>query len=327
MMMEVCYGFFRLGDGSPVNNAFLIVYDIGATPQWAATARGNDVQLSGGITFGIASIYARVAAVGTSRYVYSGPITAAGTTTFYNGDGSASAVSVTSSAPSVYVAAISTGGTQIWANRIQGTGSKPFLLSLCMDTADNTYAVIYQSEAILTFYNSAGVAVGTNTLVGSDAYALVLVCYNPGGDIQWINQIGSASPLNLSPIRIMFDISGDLFVHGTYPFTDLHFYDDTSSLVRTLTHFGNTDAFIAKYTTAGVLKWAAATGGVKDTLAIWSEPAAAGRTYTVYQYDTSNDFPGANLEVKDATGTVRETRPPTLGSTSLAVAKYPAGGV
>jgi hypothetical protein len=317
----------RFGNGFPINNAFVIVYNIGATPQWAATARGNNVQLSGGIGFGIASIYTRIAAVGTSRYVYSGPIAAAGTTTFYNGDGSVSPVSVPSNNPSVYIAAISTGGGQIWANRVEGGGgTKPLNMCMCMDATNNTYAIFYQSEPVLAFYDKFNVLVRTNTLVGSDAYALVLVCYNPGGDIQWINQISSASPLDF-PIRIMFDTSGDLFVHGSYPLTDLHFYDDTSSLVRTLTHFGNTDAFIAKYTTAGVLKWAAAAGGVKDTLAIWSEPAAAGRTYTVYQYDTSNDFPGANLEVKDATDTVRETRPPTLGSTSLAVAKYPAGGV
>lgn len=323
---SVVLALSRPGDGFPINNAFFIAYDVGATPQWAATARGNDVQLSGGITFGIWSIYTRIAAIGTTRYVYSGPITAAGTTTFYNGDGSISGVSVPSANPCVYIAAILPVGAQLWANRVEGTGSKPLNMCLCMDAANNTYAVIYQSEATLTFYDSFGGIQATNTLVGGDTSARVLVCYDAGGILQWIRQIGSASPLDF-PIRIMFDSSGDLFVHGTYPFTDLHFYDGASSLVRTLTHFGDKDAFIAKYTTAGVLKWAAATGGVNDTIAIWSEPAAAGRTYTVYQYDTPAELPGATLQVKDALDVIRFTRPSTLGKTSLAVAKYPAGGV
>jgi len=317
----------RFGNGFPINNAFVIVYNIGATPQWAATAASDfpDVQLGGGITFGIASIYARVIAVGASRYVYSGPITGAGVTDFYDGGGSASTESVTSTAPSVYIAAISTGGTPLWANLIEGTGSTPILMCLCMDAAENTYAVIYQYENTLTFYDPPGST--TNTLVAGDADALVLVSYDPDGLLRWIRQIGSASPLNLSPVRIMFDSSGDLFVHGSYPYTDVYFYDGTSALVRTLTHFGNTDSFIAKYTTAGTFKWAAPAGGVNDTLAIWSEPAAAGRTYTVYQYDISNDFSGPNLTVMDASGNVRETRPaapePVL---SYAVAKYPAKG-
>lgn len=313
----------RPGDGFPRNNAFLIVYDIGATPQWAATVRGNDVYLNGGVTFGLASIYARVVAVGASQYVYGGAISAAGTTTFYNGDGSASAVSVTSSAPSVYIAAISTGDVQIWANRIQGTGSKPFLMCLCMDSVENTYAVVYQSETTLTFYDPTGFA--TNTLVAGDADALVIVCYNPGGALQWIRQIGSASPLEF-PIRIMFDTSGDLFIQGSYPFTDLHFYDGTSTLIRTLTHDGDVDGFIAKYSIVGDFKWAAAAGGANFTVTVWSEPAASGRTYTTYQYDASFIFPGP-FEVKDANDTVREIRTADPGFTSYAVAKYPAAGV
>lgn len=315
----------RPGDGFPINNAFLIVYDIGATPQWAATVRGNDVQLNGGVTFGLASIYARVIAVGASRYVYGGPITAAGATTFYNGDGSASAVSVTSSAPSAYIAAITTGGAQIWANLIEGTGSKPILMCLCMDSAENTYAVVYQSETTLTFYDPTGAAVATNTLVAGDARALVIVCYNPGGALQWIRQIGSASPLDF-PIRIMFDTSGDLFIQGSYPFTDLHFYDGTSTLIRTLTHDGDVDGFIAKYSIVGDFKWAAAAGGANFTVTVWSEPAASGRTYTTYQYDASFIFPGP-FEVKDANDTVREIRTADPGFTSYAVAKYPAAGV
>ncbi len=146
-------------------------------------------------------------------------------------------------------------GTPVWARRYGGTNvSGPNVStygSLAVDASGNAY--------FASSFHSGSLVVGNNTLpsLGGSSNALqtiVVARIDAGGTASWARSYGTASA-NSRAVSIKLDAAGNPLVSGYFNGATLGF--GTAVLTRS----GVTDAFLARFDTAGNLVWVQNYGG------------------------------------------------------------------
>ncbi len=294
--------------GAGFQDAFVAKYSSAGAVLWAARAAStaNDEML------GIAT--------DASGDVYvTGWCTAA--VTFFNQGPSGSGVVTlpfTGGIFDCFVAKYSSAGAVLWAARIAGTGDDRGF-GIATDPSGNVVVIGYYSAEV-TVYNQGPSGSGVVTLPfsgsGNDCF---VAKYSSAGAVLWAARIGStASDIGYG---ITADSSGSVLVTGFYSATVTFFNQGPSgSAGTTLSNSGGTDGFIAKYSSAGAVLWAAriASTGGDQVNAIDTD--ASGDVYITGRYGAAVTF--FNQGPSGSAGTTL----PYIGGSDCFVAKYSSAG-
>lgn len=169
-----------------------------------------------------------------------------------------------------------------------GLGSASFESgqSLALDGTGNLYVVGTHAAA---FDVDPSAAVVTLSHAGSSD--IFLAKYNAAGALVWAFSLGSANAE--SPSAVALDAVGDVYIAGRYQGT-LDFDPDVP--VASQTSAGNTDIFVAKYSSAGVYQWAISMGGTSADEALSLCVSGTSRVFVVGSFNAIVDFdPGAGV--------------------------------
>lgn len=146
-----------------------------------------------------------------------------------------------------------------WSVGVWGGGNVD--ASVATDSSGNSYIVGRgASGATLTARNANMTTFATTltTLGLSDGF---IVKCNTSGFVQWVAKIGSTTADTV--YNVALDSDGSAYVvgrSGSGGNVSAYNFDGTQ-FSKTITNLGNTDAFIVKYNTSGVVQWLAKIGG------------------------------------------------------------------
>jgi hypothetical protein len=163
-----------------------------------------------------------------------------------------------------------------WATNIENTGEA--FSKITVDSNRNIYFVGSYNSSLITinnfnFKNNTGTVVttpyGTLTNSGGGGYGdIYMVKYNENGMAQWATKIVGAG--YDVPTELSVDNLGNIYIIGTYTSNSVTIYNFVSggnggaivlSEYGTLANDGETNTFIVKYNTSGVVQWATRIGG------------------------------------------------------------------
>ncbi len=154
----------------------------------------------------------------------------------------------------IYLTKYNSAGTRQWTRLAGTTGSdQSGWGAVAVDGSGNSYVTGYTS----------GNLDGETNAGGSDA---VLIKYNSAGTKQWTRLLGTAG--SDSAWAVAVDGSGNIYISG---FTDGNLGGETNS--------GGTDAFLAKYNSAGTLQWTRLLGNATLTYSYAVAVAGSGNIY------------------------------------------------
>jgi hypothetical protein len=134
----------------------------------------------------------------------------------------------------------------VWGTEMGGaSGNVP---DLCTDSNGNCYVVCH--------FNSTNAVVGGVILTNTGGYDTYLVKYNSSGQAQWVKQfLGSSTDLGLA---VAVDSTGSAYFVGSFysPVLSIDGFSVTNS-----TGTSDSDVFIAKFDSNGVVQWLRSFGG------------------------------------------------------------------
>jgi hypothetical protein len=236
---------------------------------------------------------------------------------FFNVDGTvgASLTRAGASGTDAYIAKYTPGGTVAWVAQIAGTLSET-LRGIASDASGSMFVTgSYNTSA--TFYDASRTNSITLAASNDDAY---IAKYLSTGTLSWVARISGTN--NDDGRAVATDASGNVIVTGGY-FTLLSFYNagGASPSGTTLANIGgNQNAFIAKYTSAGVISWAARISNAGSTFGQGISTDSSGNVFITGYYNSALTFSNAS-QVSNASLAFS-------GGTDVFIAKYTSvGGV
>jgi hypothetical protein len=230
---------------SQSSGAPIVKYNTNGAPQWMARIAGS---ASVPTAYGIAK--------DTSGNIYVvGDSGSGAVVTAFSSDGNAFGTTLPNSgSEDALIVKYDTSGIVQWVARIASTGTDR-AYSVATDSGGNLI-VAGDYSAIATAFNSDGTAFGT-TLANSGLSDVFVVKYNSSGFVQWVARIASTAAD--SGFRITTDTSDAIYVTGSGGTGAVvtAFSSDGNAFGTTLPNAGGTDAFLVKYSSAGVVQWTA----------------------------------------------------------------------
>jgi hypothetical protein len=259
---------------------------------------------SGDLGYGIAT--------DTSGNVYvTGYYTAA--LTLYN-TGGTSGATLPFTSFDVFIAKYSSAGAVVWAAQI-ASASVAVGQGIATDTSGNVFVTGYY-DAALTLYNTGGTtgATLTNASATNDVF---IAKYTSAGAVVWATRIASVSSGDVGQ-GIATDTSDNVFVTGYY-YGALTLYNTGGTTGATLSSTaGGNNCFIAKYSSAGAVVWAARIASASGTVGYGIVTDTSGNVFVTGQYD-------AALTLYNTGGTTGATLT-NAGGNDCFVAKYTSAG-
>ena len=225
-------------------DAFIVKYNTNGVAQWGTRATAGLSQDTG---FSVAT--------DTSGNVYVAGAYA-GTVNVVNGNGTNAGSLTDSGLGDAFIVKYNTTGTVQWFTRIAST-ALDIAYGIDTDTSGNVYVIgqCGTTSVNTTAFSAGGTAFPTviGNSAGGDAF---IVKYNTSGAVQWVARIGSNSTTADTGFAIATDNSGNVYVTGRVQLTASVFNANGTAFGTTLTS-NNTDAFVVKYDTNGVVQWVA----------------------------------------------------------------------
>jgi uncharacterized membrane protein (UPF0136 family) len=211
----------------------------------------------------------------------------------------------------VFVAKYTSAGVISWAARIASTGDDQGL-GLATDSSGNVF-VTGTYGAALTLY---GTDATTKTLAVVGGYDAFVAKYTSAGVISWAARIASTTTSDEIGNAIATDSSGNVFVTGFYG--DALTLYGTDATTKTLAFTGGYDCFVAKYTSAGVISWAARIASTNYEYGFRIATDSSGNVFVTGQYQ-------AAVTLYNQDGTTGASLA-FVGGTDCFVAKYNPNG-
>lgn len=179
----------------------------------------------------------------------------------------------------VFVTKSDASGNFIWAKSLGGS-SQDEALGIAIDVFGGVYLTGF-FNAIVDFDPGAG----TN-LLGSNGNADAFILKLDGsGNFVWVNPVGAGADDVGNEIAI--DASGDVIVAGSFQnVVDFN----QSAAFDTLTSFGQTDIFVAKYNPSGNFVWAKKMGGASADLVSAMTLGGGGNVFITGLFSGTADF-------------------------------------
>ena len=213
---------------------------------------------------------------------------------YFNGTVSFGGAPLTSAGNAdIYIAKYTADGTHLWSKRLGGTDNdQP--LALALDSNGN---------AFLTGYFYLSVDFGGGTLASAGDADVWLMKLGSDGRHLWSMRFGG--PGNDVARGLAVNRSGDVVIVG-------HFSGSVDFGSGPLTSAGDTDIFVAKYSSVGSILWARRGGGSGTDSAYSVAMDDAGSVVTAGSFTTLANFGGSPLS--------------PAGGIDIFVAKYDAAG-
>ena len=218
-----------------------------------------------------------------------------------------------------FIAKYSSAGTVLWAARIAGTGGD-IGYGIATDSSGSVF-VTGSYGADPTIYNqgpSGTAGTGLGNLGGNDVF---IAKYSSAGAVLWATQIwGTGGDIGYG---IATDPSGNVFVTGQYS-AEVTILSVGGGGATTLPFTGGIDCFIAKYSSAGAVLWAARIAGTGDDRGYGIATDSSGNVLVTGQYSGA-----LTIFNQGPSGTAGTTLASSVsGSFDTFIAKYsPAGAV
>jgi hypothetical protein len=233
-------------------SAFITKYSTSGVVQWVAYVPSD----------GVTSISGSKNAADSTGVYFAGYYTSPSTVSLLNGDGTASSFTLpASSVRRTFLIKYSASGTIIWTTTI-GSDAGSGATSIGLHSTDVYLTGSYFSTSGVSLFNADGGDPGKSLPISdvnssTDTY---IIKYNTLGEVQWAATINSTGVD--TPSEVTVDSSG-IYVTGSYisasAVTLLN--ADGSNPIKSLPTTTSSDAFVVKYSTSGVVQWAAAIKG------------------------------------------------------------------
>jgi hypothetical protein len=185
----------------------------------------------------------------------------------------------------IFVAKFNRFGTVQWLRR--GGGSN-FVeeegKSIAVDGSGNVYVTGYFSTT--ANFNTPS-STGTNELVSAGSTDIFVAKYNTSGALQWLRRGGGTSGEFGKGIAV--DGSGNVYVTGYFS-TTANFNTPSATGSNELVSAGNTDVFVAKYNTSGVVQWLRRGGGTGSDEGNGIGVDGSGNVYVVGFFNSKASF-------------------------------------
>jgi len=280
--------------GGGINDIFIAKYNSSGAVQWCARAGSNGDDIGRAI-----------AVNGTEVYI-TGVYTT--TCTFYNSAGTAFATTLSRVGNTdIFIAKYNSSGAVQWCARAGSSGAGSGY-SIAVNGTEVYITGVY--SGICTFYNSAGTAFAT-TLAQIGGQDIFIAKYNSSGAVQWCARAGSSGADSGYSIAVN---GTEVYITGNYTGTCTFYNSAGTAFATTLAPMGNTDIFIAKYNSSGVVQWCARAG---------SSGADSGYSIAV---NSSNvyiaGFYTGPCTFYNSAGTAFATTLALLGSNDIFIVKY-----
>jgi hypothetical protein len=306
-----------------VYSAALTLYGTDATTKTLALAGGTyDAFVAKYTSAGVISWAARIASAAyDSGYGIatdsSGNVFVTGyygiAVTLYNQDGTTGASLANAGGGECFVAKYTSAGVVSWAARIASTGDDNGY-GIATDSSGNVFVTGYYSAAV-TLYGTGDATSTTLAYVGGND--VFVAKYTSAGVISWAARIVSTDYER--GYGIATDSSGNVFVTGYYG-AAVTFYGTGDATSKTLAFAGGNDCFVAKYTPAGVISWAARIAGTGADQGLGIATDSSGNVLVTGYY-------GAALTLYNQDGTSGATLAFVGTYADVFVAKYTPAGV
>jgi len=163
-----------------------------------------------------------------------------------------------------YIAKISPTGAVLWAISAGNTCSEWEIFDFAGAAANGGVVTdaagnIYVTASFITPTMTIGATTLTNTDPSGTTYDVYLAKYSPAGASLWAKSFGGS--LNDYGCSIALAATGDVYVTGAFNSPSMTVGMATLTDPYSSTPYGNTLAFVARYTAAGLPVWAQAAGG------------------------------------------------------------------
>ncbi|OYU66701.1 MAG: hypothetical protein CFE22_07760 [Cytophagaceae bacterium BCCC1] len=216
---------------------------------------------------------------------------------YYQGTATFGATNFNSAGSSdIFLAKYSSTGALTWIQTAGGTGSE-YAASLAVDASGNAYITgAFSGTSTFGPTSISSVGIGYDTFVAK---------YNSSGGLTWV-QKGGGNQQDVSS-SVAVDASGNVYICG-------YFTGTASFGVISVTSVGYIDAYLAKYSSSGVITWVKVGGGTGHDL---SQSLCLDASSNIYMTGSFN-----GIATFDATNLVA-----TSTNSDIFVAKYSSSGV
>jgi hypothetical protein len=220
-----------------------------------------------------------------------------------------------------FVAKYTSAGVVSWGARIAGiTTSGDVGNAIAADPSGNVLVAGYYGNTV-TIYNQGSNGTGAVTLPSIGGNDVFVAKYLPNGAVSWAARIAGTTTSGDIGYAIATDPSGNVLVTGSFVFgATVYNQGSNGTAAVTLTSTSTQDCFVAKYTPAGAVVWAArmSSGGSDVGRGIATD--LLGNVFVTGDY-------GATLTVynQGSNGTAAITLP-YVANTDVFVVKYNPDG-
>ena len=209
----------------------------------------------------------------------------------------------------------------VWAAQIAATTTSGDIgRGIATDSSGNVF-VTGSYTAALTLYNQGGTAGTTLPFIGG--LECFVAKYSSAGAVVWAARISTT--VNDVGFGIATDSSGNVFVTGYYSAAlTLYNQGPSGTAGTTLPFTGGTDVFIAKYSSAGDVVWAAQIAGTVDDVGFGIATDSSGNVLVTGYYNAA-----LTIYNQGPSGTAGTTLPYTGaagGNTRCFLVKYTSAG-
>ena len=187
---------------------------------------------------------------------------------FNQGPSGSIGATLATAATDCFVAKYSSAGEVLWAARIASPNGQDVGLGIATDPSGNVLVTGFYSDGTLTVYNQGLSGTAGATLSNVGVQDIFVAKYSSAGEVLWAARIAGSSAVSYDQgYGIATDPSGNVLVTGYYGYataSELTVYNQglSGTAGATLSFTGGQDAFVAKYSSAGAVLWAARIAGV-----------------------------------------------------------------
>jgi hypothetical protein len=289
------------------NDAFLAKYSSAGSVLWAAQIAGTTTSIDQG---------QGVSADSSGNVFVTGYYQAA--LTLYNSDTTTGASLAFTGGNDAFLAKYSSAGSVLWAAQIASTGVDQGQ-GVSADSSGNVFVTGYYTAATLTLFNTGGGTGATLTAIGATFPDVFLAKYSSAGSVLWATRIGSTGGTDQG-LGVSADSSGNVFMTGYYGGT-LTLYNTGGTTGASLAFTGSGDVFLAKYSSAGSVLWAARIASTTISSIDRGQGVSADSSGNVFV----TGYYASNLTLCNTGGTVGATLTGGSGSDLFLVKYSPTG--